>query len=142
MKIKSFISFFIFTYWTRMCSFSITLDSNGNSKNHCLFSNCNGVCVCVLVARLCPTVCDPMDCSPPGFSVLEILQARILEWVASSCFRGSSWPRLEPGSPALQADALPSELLGKQKFSKSSQTPPQLFNSSENGQQCMYMQDK
>ena len=32
----------------------------------------------------CPTLCDPMDCSPPGFSVHEILQARTLEWVAIS----------------------------------------------------------
>ena len=30
----------------------------------------------------CPTLCDPMDSSPPGFSVHRILQARILEWVA------------------------------------------------------------
>ena len=33
--------------------------------------------------QLCPTLCNPMDCSPPGFSVHGILQARILEWVAS-----------------------------------------------------------
>ena len=33
-----------------------------------------------LVAQLCPTLCDPMDCSPPGSSVHGILQARILEW--------------------------------------------------------------
>ena len=32
----------------------------------------------------CPTLCDPMDCSPPGSSVPGILQARILEWVAIS----------------------------------------------------------
>ena len=37
--------------------------------------------------------CDPMDCSPPGSSVHGISQARILEWVAISFFRGSSWPR-------------------------------------------------
>ena len=37
--------------------------------------------------------CDPMDHSPPGSSVLGILQARILEWVAISFFRGSSRPR-------------------------------------------------
>ena len=38
------------------------------------------VCVvCVLVAQSCPTLCDPMDCNPPGFSVHEIFQARILE---------------------------------------------------------------
>ena len=41
------------------------------------------MCVCVLVAQSCP----PMDCSPSGSSVHEILQARILEWVASSCSR-------------------------------------------------------
>ena len=34
-----------------------------------------------LVARLCPILCDPMDCRPPGYSVYEISQARILEWV-------------------------------------------------------------
>ena len=36
----------------------------------------------VLVAHSCPTLCDPMDCSPPASSVHGILQARILEWVA------------------------------------------------------------
>ena len=46
-------------------------------------------CAC-LVAQLCPTSCDPMDCSPPGSSVQEILQARILEWVAISFSMGSS----------------------------------------------------
>ena len=43
------------------------------------------ICCCHLVAKLCPTLCDPMDCSPPGSSVHEILQARMLERVASSC---------------------------------------------------------
>ena len=38
-------------------------------------------------------LCDPMGCSPPGSSVLGIHQARILEWVAISCFRRSSRPR-------------------------------------------------
>ena len=32
----------------------------------------------------CLTLCDPMDCSPPGFSIPGILQARTLEWVAIS----------------------------------------------------------
>ncbi|CAI9168991.1 unnamed protein product [Rangifer tarandus platyrhynchus] len=36
----------------------------------------------VLVTQTCPTLCNPMDCSPPGSSVHGILQARILEWVA------------------------------------------------------------
>ena len=39
-----------------------------------------------LVAQLCLTLCDPMDCSPPGSSVHGLLQARILEWVAASFF--------------------------------------------------------
>ena len=46
-----------------------------------------------LVAQLCPTLCNPMTCSPPGSSVHGISQARILEWVAISFSRGSSPPR-------------------------------------------------
>jgi len=45
------------------------------------------------VAQSCPTLCDPVDCSPPGSSVHGILQARILEWVAISFYRGSSQSR-------------------------------------------------
>ena len=44
----------------------------------------------LLVAQLCLTLCDPVDCSPPGSSVHGIAQARILEWVAISFSRGSS----------------------------------------------------
>ena len=40
--------------------------------------------------QLCPTVCDPMHCSPPGFSTHGILQARVLEWVAMPSSRGAS----------------------------------------------------
>ena len=50
-------------------------------------------CVYVLVTQSCPTLWDPMDCSLPGSSVHGIFQARILEWVAISSSRGSSWPR-------------------------------------------------
>ena len=71
------------------------------------------VCVCVLVTQLCPTLCDPMDCSPPCSSVHGILQARILEWVAISFSEGLPNSSFEPGSPALQADSLPSEPRGK-----------------------------
>ena len=45
------------------------------------------------VAQSCPTLCDPMDCSPPGSLVHGIFQAWILEWVAISFSRGSSRPR-------------------------------------------------
>ena len=44
------------------------------------------------VAQLCPTHFDPMDCSSPGSSFHGIVQARVLEWVAISFSRGSSWP--------------------------------------------------
>ena len=44
------------------------------------------------VAQSCLTLCDPMDCSPPGYSVHGILQARILKWVAISVSRVSSQP--------------------------------------------------
>ena len=44
-------------------------------------------------AQSCPTLCDPMDCSLPGFSVHGIFQARVLEWVVISFSRGSSRPR-------------------------------------------------
>ena len=47
----------------------------------------------VLVTQSCPTLCDSMDCSPPGSSVHGILQARILEWVAIPFSRGSLWTR-------------------------------------------------
>ena len=46
----------------------------------------------MFLAQSCLTLCDPMDCSPPGSSVHGIVQARILQWVAIPCFRGSSWP--------------------------------------------------
>ena len=45
--------------------------------------------------QLCPILCDPMDCKPPGSSVHGIFQARILEWVAISLSRGSSEPRYQ-----------------------------------------------
>ena len=45
------------------------------------------------VTQSCPTLCDPMDCSPPGFYIHGGFQARVLEWVAISFSRGPSWPR-------------------------------------------------
>ena len=47
----------------------------------------------MLVSQLCPTLCNLMVCSLPGFSVQGVLQARKLEWVAISSSRGSSQPR-------------------------------------------------
>ena len=65
------------------------------------------------VAQSCPTLCHPMDCSPPGSSIHGILLARILEWGAIAFSRRSSQPRDQTGSPALQIDTLPSEPPGK-----------------------------
>ena len=49
--------------------------------------------VCMLVARSCLTLCNPMDCNLPGSSVHSIFQARALEWVAISFSRDSSQSR-------------------------------------------------
>ena len=57
-----------------------------------VFKGCVCVCVCVCVcthAQSCLTLCDPMDCSPPGSFVHVIFQARILEWFAISSSRSS-----------------------------------------------------
>ena len=54
----------------------------------CLPEYC--ACLHAKLLQLCLTLCSPMDCSPPGSSVHVLLQARILEWVAVSSFRGSS----------------------------------------------------
>ena len=75
-------------------------------------------CVCAKSLQLCPTLCDPTDCSPPGSSVHGILQARILEWT------GLPYPLPEdlpdpgikptsPASPILQANSLPLAPPGK-----------------------------
>ena len=47
--------------------------------------------VCCSVTKLCLTLCDPMDCGLPDSSIHGIHQARVLEWVAISYSRGSSW---------------------------------------------------
>ena len=50
----------------------------------------------VLVAKSCPTLCEPMDSSLPGSSVHGILQARILEWVTIPFSRASSPSKVKP----------------------------------------------
>ena len=70
---------------------TVGVESNGisvyTSVNKAWILTCGQLCS---VAPLCLTLCNPMDCSPPGFSVHGILQARILEWVAIPFPRGSS----------------------------------------------------
>ena len=57
---------------------------------HSVFRNQLTLCVHAKSLQLCLTLCNPMDCSPSGSPVSEILQARILEWVALPSSRGSS----------------------------------------------------
>ena len=66
----------------------------------------------VLVAQMCPTLCGPIDCSPPGSSVCGILQSRILVWVAMPSSRGPYLPTDRTRVSCI-AGRLSSELLGK-----------------------------
>ena len=68
--------------------------------------------MCVKSLQSCPTLCGPRDCSPLGFSVLGISQARILEWVFISFSRDLPNPGIEHASPALLADSLPHLSIG------------------------------
>ena len=64
----------------------------------------------------CPTLYNPMDCSPPGFSVHGTLQGGILEWVAISFSKDLPNPGIEPESPvppALASGFFTPETLGK-----------------------------
>ena len=100
---------------------------------HCLIVVIQSLCV--LVTQSCPTLCDSMDCSPPGFFVHGILQARI-HWSGLPFPSPGTLPNpgIEPWSPALQEEALLSELLGSWatlyslKVITISQTIPLLLN--------------
>ena len=60
---------------------------------HILLLQLSFLFVCLFFNKPCLTLCDPMDCSPPGSTVHGIFQAIILEWVAISSSRRYSWPR-------------------------------------------------
>ena len=137
LMFRSLIHFeFIFVYGVRKCSSFILLQAVDQFSQHHLLKRLSFLhCLLPLskircpsdqirsdqslrdqirsVAQSCPTLCDPMDCSTPGSSVHGILQARILEWVAISFFRGSSRPRDRTQVSTLQADALTSVPPGK-----------------------------
>ena len=69
----------------------------------------------MLVAQLCLTVCNPMDCSPSGSSIHGTLLARTLEWVPFRSPGDLPDPGIKPGLLTLQAGSLPSESQGKSK---------------------------
>ena len=81
----------------------------------------NELCVCVRsVAQLCLTLCDPMDCSPPGSTVHGISQAKILEWIAISSPWGIFLTQVSNACLLCllywQVDSLPLCHLGSPKF--------------------------
>ena len=61
------------------------------------------------------TLCDPVDCSTPGSSVHGILKARIVEWIAMSSSRESSWPRVWTHVSHLAGRFFTTESAGKLK---------------------------
>ena len=80
------------------------LRNNSNRYLNTILTVYSTCCFCCLVPKSCPTLSNPMDCSPPGSAVHGISQARILEWVAISFSRGSLQPGIKPvslASPAL-----------------------------------------
>ena len=94
-------------------------------------SLCKEKCTCamkyrgkakVLAAQSRPSLCDPVDCNPPGSSVHGIFQARILEWVAISSLGGSCGPRDQTLSPALAGGFFTTEPLVQ--FSSVTQSCP------------------
>ena len=85
----------LFKFWGKLFPTQNSISSHYVSASglKTFLDICVCACVCVLVTQLCPTLWDPMDCSPPDSSVHGILQVRILEWVAILFSRGSSQPR-------------------------------------------------
>ena len=82
-------------WWKLGLNSHIWILQESPSAEVCCIEDESGLCTCVHAKSLqsCPTLCDPMDCSPPGSSVHGILQTKILEWVAITSSWGSSWPR-------------------------------------------------
>ena len=78
IELEKYVQYFISYFWS-LKGYNL---KNSNEKTAC---SCRYVCAQSLL-----TLCDPMDCSPPGSSVLGIFQARILEQVTISFPRGSS----------------------------------------------------
>ena len=85
-------------FLVRVARFSIS--RNGVKVSHLSKSE-------LLFGQWCPTLCHPMDCSPPGSSLHGILQARILEWVAIPSPADLPNPGIQPRSPTQQVDSLP-----------------------------------
>ena len=116
---NDFYLFFFFSY-SSLLSFIILIAINSLVPNHLeVINNQNSACflsdsVCVLVSQLCLTLCDPMDYSPPRLLWPWNSPGKNTGMSCNSLLQGNL-PNLgiKPGSSALQADSLPSELPGK-----------------------------
>ena len=79
----------------------------GHDGAHRRTTDCSVWCFAILCVgsgtQSCLTLCTPMDCRPPGSSVHDVFQARLLEWLAIFSSRVSSWPRDQTQSPASPA---------------------------------------
>ena len=98
------LAFIKYTRWTPSpgCTWQPSFCFDARSQHVCTFDLLwAGVSE---VAQLCPTPCDPIDCSLPGSSGHGIFQAKVLEWVAISFSRGSdALPSVPPGKPTLSS---------------------------------------
>ena len=80
--------------WLALTQAASSAEARCQANSTCQGCTCVCVCVCVCVhTKLCLTLSNPSDCSPPGSSIHGILQARRLEWIAMPSSRGSSPPR-------------------------------------------------
>ena len=110
-RLGDLVSFFTEVIWTKINCFTLLIFLGQNSEAPMCFA----WLVLCLVTQSCLTLCDPMDCSPPGSSVHGF--SRQEYWSGLPCPPPGNLlnPGIKPRSPALQADALPSELPGKPK---------------------------
>ena len=79
--------------WCVICTSPVSQASFHVPVGHSRVFFCQLSVDCCSIAQLCLRLCEGINCSPPGFCVHGISQARILEWVAISTSRGSSQPR-------------------------------------------------
>ena len=83
----------------------------------CVYVCINYVCVHAKLLQSYPTLCDPMDFSPPASTVHGILQARILEWVTMPSPGNLPNPGIKPMPPVVDAPSLNNWTAGKSLYS-------------------------
>jgi len=91
------------------------------------------VCVSVLVTQSCLTLCDPMDCNPPGPLSMEFSRQEHWNGLPFPSPGDLPNPGIKPGPPALQVDSLPAEPPG---WNNQKKKPPKCSNSSDDLRHC------